>query len=109
MSYAHLPVENLDQKRSAKGEIPTKGCMAGYLFVYTPNKDIIMREYLCDCEECLCLLFLSSIKNTSKFIENKNNGTDYSEYNLLDEENDPIKIFEFETIPSFVALISCNT
>ena len=34
MSYVHLPVENLDQKRPAKSEIPLKDCMAGYLFIY---------------------------------------------------------------------------
>ena len=51
MSYAHLPAENLDQKRSAKREISIKGCTAWHLFVYTPNKDIIMWEYLCDCED----------------------------------------------------------
>ena len=108
MSYVHLPVENLDKKRSGKDEIPIKSCMTGHLFVYTPDKDII-REYLCDCEECLYLNFLSYVKNTSKFIRNNNNDTDDSEDCLLDEENDPTKIFEFVTIPSFVAVISCNT
>ena len=48
MSCVYLFVENLDQKRSAKGEIPIKGCMAVYFFVYTPNKDIIVQKYLCD-------------------------------------------------------------
>ena len=100
MSYVYLPVENLDEKRSAKGEIPIKGCIAGHLFVYTPNKDIIMREYLCGCDQRLCLNVLSCAKNTSKFIENKNNNVDDSEDCLLDEENDPIKIFEFDPIIS---------
>ena len=60
--YVHLPVENLDQTRSGKGEIPTKGRMAG--------------------------------KNTSKFTENKNNHTDYyCEDCMLDEGNDPTKIY----------------
>ena len=72
LSYIHFPMENSDQKRLAKDETPKKGCMAGHLFGYTSNKDIIMREYLCDCEECLSLNFVSSVKNTSKFIENKN-------------------------------------
>ena len=58
--------------------------MAGYLFVYTPNKDI-MQEYLCDCDECLCLNFLSCVKNKSKFTKNKNNGIDDSEDCLLDK------------------------
>ena len=109
MSYVHLPVENLHQKRSAKGELPIKSYIAGHLFVYLPNKDIVMQEYLCDCEECLCLNFLSCIKNTSKFIKNTNNDPDHSEDCLLDEENDPTKIFQFVTIPSSVAVISCNT
>ena len=49
--------------------------MAGHLLASMQNKNIVMQEYLCDCEECLCLKFLSCIKNTSKFIKNKNNGT----------------------------------
>ena len=81
--------------------------MAKDLFVYTPNKDIIMREYLCDCEESFRLNFLSCVKNSSKFIENKNNDTDDSEDCLLDEENDPTKTFESVTIPLFVTVISC--
>ena len=68
-----------------------------------------MREYLCDFEECLCLNFLSCIKNTSKFIKNKNNDTDNSEDCLLNEVDDPAKIFKFVTIPSSVAVTSCNT
>ena len=44
-----------------------------------------MRKYLCDCEECLCLNFLSCVKNTSKIIENKNNDTDNLEDCLLGE------------------------
>ena len=107
MSYVHLPGKNLDKKRSAKDEIPIKCCMRGNLFVYSPNKYFIMWEYLCDYDECLCLNFLPYVKNTSKFIENKNSDTDNSEDCLLDEENDPTKIFEFVTIPSFVAVIPC--
>ena len=109
MSYVYLLVENLDKKRSAKVEIPINGCMAGHLFAYTLNKNIIMREYLCDCEECLCSNFLSCGKNKSKFNENENNDTDDSKDCLLDEENDPTKLFEFVTTTSFVAVISCNT
>ena len=47
--------------------------------------------------------------STWKFIENKNNDTNDSEDYLLHEENDPIKIFEFLTIPSFVTVTSYNT
>ena len=83
--------------------------MAGHLFVYTPYKDVIMQKYSCDSEECLGLNFLSCVKNTSKFIKNKNNDTDDSEDCLLGEENDPTKTFEFVTIPSFVAVIFFNT
>ena len=68
-----------------------------------------MREYSCDCEECLCLTFLSCVKNKWNIIENKSNDTDNSEGCLLHKENDPIKIFEFVTIALFAAVISCNT
>ena len=40
-----------------------------------------------------CLNFLSCVKNTSKFIENKNSTSD-SEDCIPDEENDPTKMFE---------------
>ena len=66
-----------------------------------------MREYLCDCEECLCLNFFSCVKNTSKLMENKNNDTSDSESCLRDEENGPTNAFEFATIPWFVAVMSC--
>ena len=72
-----------------------KGYMTGHSFVYTPNKDIIMEEYLCDCQECLCLNFVSSIERRSKFFEKKNNSEDC----LLDVKNDPTKIFGFVTTP----------
>ena len=57
----------------------------------------------------LCSNFLSGVKDISKFIEIKSNDANDSEDCLLDEENDPIKISEFVTIPSFVVVISCNT
>ena len=88
---------------------PIKGSVGGHLFVYKPNKGIIMREYLCYFEECLCLNFLPCVNSTSILIENKNNDTDDFEDCLLDEENDPVKIFEFVTIPSLVSMISYNT
>ena len=68
-----------------------------------------MWEYLFDCEECLCLNFLSFVTNTAKLIEYKNNDNDDSKDCWLDEEKYLTKIFEFVTIPSFVALIPCNT
>ena len=87
-----------------------KDCMAGHLFV-APQVKIynIMQEFLCDCEDCFCLNFLSCVNNISKFIENKNNDNDDSEDCLLDEKNNPSKIFEFVTILSIVAVISCNS
>lgn len=34
------------ETRSAKGEIPIKGCIAGHLFVYAPNKDYHARAFM---------------------------------------------------------------
>ena len=87
-----------------------KDCMAGHLFVARQVKIYnIIQEFLCDCEDCFCLSFLSCVNNISKFIENKNNDNDDSEDCLLDEKNNPSKIFEFVTILSIVAVISCNS
>ena len=68
-----------------------------------------MWEYLFDCEERLCLNFLSFLTNTAKLIEYKNNDNDDSKDCWLDEEKYLTETFEFVTIPSFVALIPCNT
>ena len=65
--------------------------MAGHLFVYTPNKDITMQEYLCDYEECLCSNFFFCVKNTSKSIKNNNNDIDSFEDCLLDKKMIPLK------------------
>ena len=59
-------MESVDKKRSAKD-------------INKDIKDIIIRECSCYREECLCLNFLSCVKNISKFIDNQNNDTDDSE------------------------------
>ena len=100
MSHVNLPVENLDKNNQLKVKYQKK---AAWQDIYLLTRHIkmlyvSMRKYLCNSEECLCLNFLSCVKNTSKFIKNKNNDTDDSQDCLLGEENDPNKIIEFVTI-----------
>ena len=56
--------------------IEIKGCMKQHLFVYKPNStEIMCREYLCDCFECLQLNFDSCCSsNQLDDIENTNAG-----------------------------------
>ena len=75
--YAHIDPEYLSRKRRDYVEhvepIEIAGCMKQHMFVYTPNsKEIMCKEYLCDCSKCLqlnfdscCCLFQSDEMETS--------------------------------------------
>ena len=59
-SYAHIDAKYLSRKRRDYMEhvepIEIAGCMKQHMFVYTPNsKEIMCKEYLCDCSQCLQL------------------------------------------------------
>ena len=58
MLYSLVDAESVDSSRRCKDAIVINGCMVGHLFVFEPNsKNILIREYLCDCKNCLLLEF----------------------------------------------------
>ena len=85
--------------------------MGGHLFVFEPNsKNILIREYLCYCKNCL----LPEFQNCLNISESESDDKVKSEENswLADNESNEkylSQVFEFVDVPSFVALISCSS
>ena len=67
--YVYVEVQTVDEKRLKKQERPITCCMTGYLFVYTD--DVIVREYLCDCLQCLKMDLEKFLKTDTKTKETK--------------------------------------
>ena len=58
MLYSLVDAESVNSSRQCKDAIVINSCMVGHLFVFEPNsKNIHIREYLCDCKNCLLLEF----------------------------------------------------
>ena len=91
-----------------KKEKKLDGCMVSHIFEYKPDQtEVMMKEFLCDCEKCLQLCFDECCRE-----ENQNNDSQL-EFETeddchLDEDNGDsgLQIFEFVTIPSFVSVIT---
>ena len=85
--------------------------MMGHMFVYTPHSsNVMMEEFLCDCESCLTFNFEKcTIKEEVAQIHNSVKNAHDSW--LEDDENGEkaSQVFEFVEIPSYVALISDNS
>ena len=108
---------NLCEPREGK-QIPK--CMSGHLFVYKPNSDdVLMREYLWACENCIELKFEDCYvygKGVDKnIIDNEINHKIAEEANdcALDEDYENIdrmsELFEFVSLSSYAALIAGST
>ena len=89
--------------------------MSQHIFEYVSNsKTAYNSKYLCECEECINLNFLSCLKEAIKLDEtveqvNVESNTEIEEKNdcQLDEDTDQAnRIYEFTAIPSFVAVIT---
>ena len=83
-----------------------KGCVKQHLFVYKPNStEIMCREYLCDCFECLQLNFNNCCSsNQSDGIENTNTEEEFDDQTEIKNYGQPI--FEFADAPSYVTRFS---
>ena len=58
MEYVHLDAKMTDERRCNRQGKPIHPCKIGNLFFYKPKcESVLMREYLCDCEQCLSLTF----------------------------------------------------
>ena len=90
--------------------------MSQHIFEYVPNSkryQIYNSEYLCECEECINSNFPPCLKEAIELDEtveqvNVEGNTEIEEKNdcELDEDTDQANsIYEFTTIPFFVAVI----
>ena len=61
MSNTNLDPKSINEKRQKKGH-KIKDCMSKHIFEYVPNfKKVYNRKYLCECEECINLVFSSCL------------------------------------------------
>ena len=91
----------------ARPQLPITGCMKQHLFDYKPgDTKILCREFLCDCLQCLQLEFDKCVKisknNTVAPVDCYEKECELN----IDDEDQYLKVFEFVTIQSFVALVS---
>ena len=111
--YAHINAEYLSPKRRDYMEhvepIEIAGCMKQHMFVYTPNsKEIMCKECLCDCSQCLQLNFDNwCCSFQSDEIETLNLEEEFVDSSNI--ENYGQHIFEFIDIPSYITLVSGRT
>ena len=119
MMYVHLDGKVTDERRCKRQAKVVKPCMIGHLFVYKPKCDrVLMREYLCDCEQCLSFNFDSCNRSTeldkkAKHLVEDEHDDSVDDECILDEDFDNedkiSQIYEFIEVPAFVALLSFNT
>ena len=115
MSYKNLNPESIDEKWQIKEGHKIKGCMSQHIFEYLPHSTTVQNsEYLYEGEECINLNFSSCLKEAIELDEaveqvNVESNTEIEEKKdfELDEHTDQAnRIYEFTTIPSFVAIIT---
>ena len=111
MFYYLVDAESVNPFRQCKDVIAVNGCMVGHLLIYEQNsKNILIREYRCDCKNCLLLEFQNCF-NISESESNDNVECEENAWFGDDEsnENNYSQVFEFLDVPSFVAVISCSS
>ena len=115
MMYTHIDEKYVDSVRQAREEREIRGCMKGHVFIYKPHeRDVLMREYLCACDNCLKLDYerCFSFESDSYAISSVSDEIDEEECELDDEcinnadEDQALHRFEFIELPSYVALVS---
>ena len=114
MIYQHINPVKVDAKRMNRPQLPIAGCMKQHVPDYKPgSKKILYREYLCDCLQCLQLDFNNCLKLSETSSESIPPVRPVCHEDECDLDADDIdqneNVFEFVTIPSFVALVSGNS
>ena len=120
MDYIHVGSKIVDEVRQKPEGKQIPKCMSGHLFVYKSNSDdVLMREYLCACENCIELKFEDCYvygKGVDKnIIDDEINHKISEEANdcALDEDYENIdrmsELFEFVSLSSYAALIAGST
>ena len=92
------------------------GCMVKHLFNYKPDEsEIYATEFLCDCDGCFDFRFEDCIRKETPLEESMLNESETSNVTtddcFLDDSNEHRSqhVFEFVSIPSFVAVVSYNS
>ena len=86
--------------------IELKGCMKQHLVVFEPNSTNIMcREYLCKCSQCLQLNFGHCV-DSNELHEKECNQIDGERYDEAEIDSYGDHIFNFAYVPSYVTLVS---
>ena len=102
-SYTHVPALAVVAKRNAPHtpkEI--KYCMKQHMMVFQSNKDVILKDYLCESNPCRRFGF----DNCGREVEEDQN-LDVEDYYFAEEDNgsQDEQIFDFVDIPSLVTLL----
>ena len=107
-SYTNVSALKVTAKRCEEAKpFDIKNCIRQHMMVFETGKNVILKEYLCECDSCWRFKF--------KKCENKDFEADWktpSKYNeeYLDGEefegNHDEQIFNFVVIPSFIALFT---
>ena len=115
MNYGVIDQAAVDRKRMEKAR-KIVGCMVKHLFDYKPGvSEIYATEFLCDCDSCLDFRFEVCFRKETPLEESMLNKSETSNVTTddcyLDDCNEDRgqHVFEFVSIPSFVAVVSYNS
>ena len=110
----------VDEARRVHESMVIDQCMSGHIFVYKPNSNsVYMSEYPCSCSNCLELKFencesliTANFDETVAHLNQRKNESSNSEDECAVDENfedgNNQNIFDFITLPSYIALITGN-
>ena len=107
-SYTHVPALEMTAERCEEAKtFDIKNHMRQHMMVFETGKNVILKEYMCECDPCWRSEF-GKWENKDSEADLKGPSKDNEEY-LDDEEfegNGDKQIFDFVEIPSFVTLLT---
>ena len=103
--YTNLPALSIITKRNLP-HIPKviKDCMKQHMMIYESGKEVVLKEYICECDPCRRFDF-GECENDSKEEHSEVEIDDYFADEELDS-NQEEQIFDFIEIPSFATLFT---
>ena len=101
-SYTHVPALEVVTKRNAPH---TPKEIKQHMMVFQSNKDVISKEYPCECNPCRKFEFDNCEREVE---EDQNLDVEIEDYYFAEEDNgsQEEQIFDFVDIPSFVTLLT---
>ena len=106
--YSYTEVSALEVVQRRPPNVPhtptvIEQCMKQHMMIFEKNKDIILKEYLCDCSSCILFDFAGSCKNTEAVDEDE-------DFNFAEDvdSNDDIEeqVFDFVEVPSYATVLT---